>query len=65
MSKRDGIKHAHPADSHHGKHDNAGKAHEVKELPDTGESNNNGLNATLALAVGGFTLMLTRRKREE
>ncbi|QTQ07931.1 carboxypeptidase regulatory-like domain-containing protein [Macrococcoides canis] len=65
VSKRDGIKHAHPTDSHHGKYDNAGKAHEVKELPDTGESNNNGLNAALALAVGGFTLMLTRRKREE
>ncbi|TDM29331.1 Ig-like domain-containing protein [Macrococcoides canis] len=65
VSKRDGIKHVHPADSHHGKHDNAGKAHEVKELPDTGESNNNGLNAALTLAVGGFTSMLTRRKREE
>ncbi|TDM21182.1 Ig-like domain-containing protein [Macrococcoides canis] len=65
VSKHDVIKHVHPAAAHHGKHDNAGETREVKELPDTGESNNNGLNAALALAVGGFTSMLTRRKREE
>ncbi|WP_086043686.1 LPXTG cell wall anchor domain-containing protein [Macrococcoides canis] len=60
--------HPHSVQGEHVEHHSVPKQHaeqKAVELPDTGEADNNGASTALLLALGGFTVLASRRKREE